>query len=177
MKQSGATLLELLAVLVVSAILLGIGIPSFSSFSRNSRLASVTNAFIASLHLTRSEAIKRRSRAVMCISATGSSCASSGDWHQGWMIFHDANNNAELDSDEAVIQNWQALSAGIRLTGNSPVSRYISYAPDGGSKQISGAWQAGRLTVCSEPGSSGSAREIIISSTGRVRTIVLAACP
>lgn len=177
MNQSGATLLELMVVLAVSAILLGIGIPSFASFTSNSRLASATNEMLSSLHLARSEAIKRRSRAAMCPSATGDACAESGDWDQGWVVFHDANNNAELDTDEVVIMVRQGLSTGMRLTGNSTVSHYISFAPDGGSKHVSGAWQAGTLTVCNKEGTSGPARQIVISKTGRPRTTVLAACP
>lgn len=177
MKQSGATLLELMVVLAVSAILLGIGIPSFGSLAHTSRLSSATNEMISSLHLTRSEAIKRRSRVVLCTSATGTSCAGSGGWHQGWVVFHDANNNTALDSGEAVIQARPSLPTGMQLTGNPSVSRYISYASDGGSKHVSGAWQAGTLTVCNVPESSGSARQIIISKTGRPRTIVLTACP
>jgi type IV fimbrial biogenesis protein FimT len=178
MRQSGATLLELIVVMAVSAILLGLSIPSFSSYSSNSRLSGVTNEIVSSLHLARSEAIKRSSRTVMCISATGTSCAASGDWHQGWLIFHDANNNAALDAGETVIQFRKAMPAGFRLTGNDHVSQYISYAPDGGTKMTSGAWQAGTLTVCNESALSYS-RKIIINKTGRPRTVkvVLASCP
>lgn len=179
MKQSGATLLELMVVLAISAILLGIGIPSFAAFTSNSRLASATNELVSSLHLARSEAIKRNSRVVLCSSATGTSCAASGGWHQGWLVFHDVNNNAALDSGEAVILSRQAFSAGFRLTGNRWVSSYISYGPSGATTTISGVLQVGTLTLCNESDASGTARQIIISRTGRPRTakITLASCP
>jgi type IV fimbrial biogenesis protein FimT len=179
MKQSGATLLELMVVLAVSAILLGIGIPSFAAFTSSSRLASATNELVSSLHLARSEAIKRNSRTVMCTSATGTACADSGGWHQGWLVFHDANNNAGLDAGETVFLARQALPAGFSLTGNQHVSKYISYTPGGATKLISGAFQAGTLILCNESGSLNSARKVVISSTGRPRTekITLASCP
>lgn len=179
MKQSGATLLELMVVLAVSAILLGIGIPSFSALTSSSRLASATNELVSSLHLARSEAIKRNSRTVMCTSATGTACADSGGWHQGWLVFHDANNSSVLDAGEAVILTRQALPAGFSLTGNEHISKYISYTPGGATKLISGAFQAGTLTLCNESGASGAARQVIISSTGRPRTVkvLLASCP
>lgn len=179
MKQSGATLLELMVVLAVSAILLGIGIPSFASFSGSSRLASVTNELVSSLHLARSEAIKRNSRVVLCTSATGTSCVASGGWHQGWLVFHDPNNNAVLDAGETVILARQALPAGFILTGNSHLSKYISYTPGGATKLISGAFQAGTLTLCNGSEAPGAARKVIISSTGRPRTVkvALASCP
>ncbi len=179
MKQSGATLLELMIVLAIAGILLAIGIPAFSSLAHTSRLSSFTNELVSSLHLARSEAIKRNSRAVMCKSDGGISCAASGGWHQGWLVFHDANNNAALDASETVILIRQALPAGFSMTGNTHVAKYISYAPTGGTKLISGAFQVGTLTLCNESGSPGSARQVIISSTGRPRTVkvTLASCP
>jgi type IV fimbrial biogenesis protein FimT len=179
MKQSGATLLELMVVLALSAILLTMGIPSFTSLLQANHLTSAANALVSSLHLTRGEAIKRNARVAMCPSLTGISCADGGGWHQGWVVFHDANNNAALDATEAVIQTQPAMRAGFRLTGNEPVSRYISYSPTGSARLISGAWQFGTLTVCNVSASSDTARQIIISSTGRPRTVkvVLASCP
>lgn len=179
MRQSGATLLELLMVLAISAILLGIAIPGFAAFSTSSRLANTTNSMLASLHLARSEAIKRRGRAVLCPSSTGTDCVAQGGWHLGWLLFHDANNNAVRDDGETVLLVQAGMPDGFRLTGNTPVARYISYTPTGAAQMISGAFQAGTLTVCNEAGSSGAAREIIISSTGRPRVVrtTLDACP
>lgn len=179
MKQSGVTLLELVVVLAVSLILLTIGIPSLASFIRANRLVSATNVLVSSLHLARSEAIKRRARAVMCPSTTGTSCASSGGWHQGWVVFHDANNNAALEANETVILSQPGMPEGFRLTGNAPVSRYISYTATGETQMLSGAWQAGTLTVCHEAEPTNLARQIIISKTGRPRTLktTLATCP
>jgi type IV fimbrial biogenesis protein FimT len=179
MKQSGTTLLELLAVLAVSAILLALAVPSLAAFTRNGQMSSASNALISSLQLTRSEAIKRGSQAVMCPSATGSSCASTGGWDQGWLVFHDANNNAGVDAGEAVILTRAALPAGLRATSKGSTARYISYESSGGTRQITNAFQSGTLTVCSEAGSLDSARKIIISKTGRARSarIALASCP
>ena len=179
MNQSGVTLVELMVVLAVFAILLGIGIPSFVGLANSSRLTSATNELVSSLHLARSEAIKRNSRTVMCTSATGTSCAASGGWQQGWLVFHDNNNNAVLDAGEMVILARQAQPAGLLLTGNMPVSKYISYSPSGATKLISGAFQAGTLTLCNVSGVPGMARQVVISSTGRPRTskITLASCP
>jgi type IV fimbrial biogenesis protein FimT len=179
MKQQGATLMELMVVLVVVGILATLGVPAFASLTRSSRLSSFTNEMVSSLHLTRSEAIKRNSHAVMCTSATGTSCAASGGWHQGWLVFHDANNNAELDAGETVIMVRQALPAGFFLTGNQTVNKYISYTPSGATRMISGGLQMGTLELCNESGSAGAARKIVISRTGRPRTerITMPSCP
>lgn len=177
MKQTGTTLEELLVALAIAAILLAFGVPAMASLMRTSRLTAATNDLLVSLHLARSEAIKRGSRVVACPSADGSSCAQTGGWHQGWLVFHDANNNAAPDGGEALIQVRQALPAGLRVTSQGSTARYISYAPTGATEQVSGAFQAGTLTLCSEWGGTQSARKIIISKTGRPRTTRLDACP
>ena len=179
MKQSGGTLLELLLVLAVSIILLGIGIPGLTAFTSSSRLVSATNELVSSLHLARSEAIKRNSRVVLCTSATGTSCAASGGWQQGWLVFHDPNNNAVLDANETVILARPFFPGRLKLDGNQWIARYISYTPSGATRMISGVLQVGTLTVCSVSAAWGTARKIIISSTGRPRTVkvMLASCP
>jgi len=179
MKQTGVTLVELMVVLAVAAILVGLAIPGFASLVHSSRLSAATTELLVSLHLARGEAIKRNARTVVCISADGSTCSTSGGWHQGWLIFHDTNNNAALDPSETVIYARQALPDSIRLTGNSTVSKYISYAPSGGTKSVTGAFQAGTLTVCNVASASGAARRVVISSTGRPRVarVTLASCP
>lgn len=179
MKQSGTTLLELIVTLSIAGILLAVAVPSFTSLINSSRLSSFANELISSLHLTRSEAIKRNSRAVMCPSETGTSCAATGGWHLGWLVFHDPNNNAALDVGETVIMARRALPAGLWAKSTDPTAKYISYAPNGATRKITGAWQGGTLTLCNESGSSSPATKVIISSTGRPRTekTLLASCP
>ncbi len=170
MKQCGATLLELIVVLAVSATLLTIAVPGLSALFHSSRLASATNALIVSLHVARSEAIKRRQRVILCPSPGGDACAGSGGWHQGWMVFHDANNNAQRDAGESVLLAHPALPGGMRVTSKGSTASYISYTPAGGTQQIGGAFQAGTLTLCHVSASPDSARQVVIYRTGRPRT-------
>lgn len=176
MSGRGATLIELLVVLVIAAILLAAAVPALSAQVRASQVSGATNELLSAIHLARSEAIKRRSRTVVCSSPDGLHCADGG-WQQGWIVFHDSNNNAQHESDEVLIASRPAFPQGLSITGNLWVARYISYAPHGGSLLVSGAWQAGRLTVCGKTGSSQAVRQIIISSTGRPRTVKLEVCP
>jgi len=178
MRQTGTTLPEMMTVLAAVAIMLSIALPGMSTLMDSRVLSAATNDILASLHLARSESIKRGSRAVLCPSEDGNVCSGEG-WHSGWLVFQDLNNNAARDDGEALIQSRPALPAGIRLTGNQFVSNYISYAPNGGTKLVGGFLQAGTLTVCREAESPTRARRLIISTTGRVRTIKLdlANCP
>ena len=166
----GFTLLELIVVLAIGSVLMSVTVPALTGMLNTQRATSTVNAFFVSLNLARSEAIKRNGRAVMCKTADGVSCTSSGGWEQGWMVFHDANNNAALDAGEVVIQRQGPASRGMRLTGNSSVANYVSFSPSGTAKLTSGAFQAGTFTLCAAYTSSTDVRQIVLSGTGRSRT-------
>ncbi len=168
---AGFTLIELMVVVALVAVLQSLAAPALMSLANSMRLTTATNLLFSSLLLARSEAIKRNSRAVVCKSATGSACITTGGWEQGWIVFHDANNNAALDSGEAILSREQTVSPPIRLTGNSPVASYVSYTAMGTSNYPSGAFQTGTFTICPESSTSVAAREIKISISGRPRTL------
>jgi type IV fimbrial biogenesis protein FimT len=170
-KRAGFTLIELLLVVALVAVLLSLAMPSLAGMANSMRLTTATNSLFSSLMLARSEAIMRNSRAVVCKSATGNACIATGGWEQGWIVFHDTNNNAALDAGEVVLSREQAVSHPIRLTGNGPVASYVSYNAMGETSYPSGAFQAGTLTVCTESTTRTDAREIKISSNGRPRTL------
>jgi type IV fimbrial biogenesis protein FimT len=164
-KQSGFTLMELIITMAIAAIVLAIGVPSFQEMMRSNRLATQTNEFLGALALARSEAIKRGRRVTLCKSADGASCAASGGYQQGWIVFVDTNDNAAVDSGELVLRVKAAMEGDLTLTGNSTVQSYISYVAGGMSQLVTGGFQAGTLTLCAVP----KARSIIINSLGRAR--------
>lgn len=166
-KSAGFTLVELIVTLVLAALVLTLGVPSFQEMIRDNRLVATVNELIGALNLARSEAIKRGVRVTLCKSADGAACTASGGYEQGWIVFVDPNDNAAVDADETIIRVFQAIptGAGMTLTGNAPVARYISYVATGATQLTSGAFQAGTLTLCAAP----KARRIVINSVGRVR--------
>lgn len=177
--SAGFTLIELMVVLAVLAILQTQAAPAFSGVVASVRLTAAVNSLLSSLLLARSEAIKRNSRVVLCKSATGDACTPVGGWEQGWIVFHDANNNATRDSSEVIVSREHALPSPLRLFGNSPVANYVSYTPSGRTEYASGAFQAGTLTACTHSTTEGDARQIVINIAGRPRTVktTVAQCP
>lgn len=174
----GFTLVELLVVIAIAAVLAAVGVPSWRAFSEKLQLAGVSDAFVASLHLARSEAIKRHDRVALCKSADGAFCAPAGGWDQGWIIFHDRNNNGRREEPEQILRRQQALPAALRLSGNLTVAQYVSFVPTGATKLVGGGFQAGTLTVCWESGRTAQARQIILNAAGRprVRAFTAGAC-
>ena len=169
-QPKGYTLVELLVVLAVGALLMLIAVPALTGMLNSQKAISTINALYTSLNLARSEAIKRNARAVLCKTADGLSCTHNGGWEQGWILFHDANNNAVFDPGETVLHQQGPAPAGVRLTGNLPVAHYVSYSPAGTAKLPSGAFQAGTFTLCMASAPSVDIRQVVLPSTGRART-------
>jgi type IV fimbrial biogenesis protein FimT len=165
----GLTSIELMAVIAIAGILFGAGIPSFLGAIRSARLTSAANGLHASLVLARSEAAKRHARVALCKSADGAGCAAAGGWEQGWIVFHDANNNGARDAGEPIVSRFDPLPKDLRLSGNLNVARYVSYAPTGETKLASGAFQAGTITLCNVSSGSEDARQIVLNAVGRPR--------
>lgn len=174
---SGFTLVECLIAVAVLAILTTSAIPAYTSMLTSHLLATQANDFLAALNLARSEAIKRNGRVVVCKSVAGEDCEPDAGWEQGWIVFDDRNNNANLDGADELLRRVGALAEGFVMVGNTPVAEYVSYTPLGLTKTTSGAFQAGTLTLCkSTAGNEG--RQIVIGITGRprVKKVSAAAC-
>lgn len=169
LAQRGVSLLESVVTLGLVAGTLQMAAPAFSDYLDATRLSAASQELYSDLQLARIEAIKRNRRVALCKSADARSCASEGGWEQGWILFHDENNNGQADAGEEVIARHAALPEGLRAHGNQPVDEYISYTPLGATRSRSGALQAGTVTVCRFSGTTSATRELVINVMGRPR--------
>lgn len=144
----GFTLLEVLVVLVLLGVLLALAAPSLTHLREKHQMQSQAEQLQAGLMLSRSEALRRQQRVTLCVRGEGQDCASEGTWAQGWVVFVDGNDNAVRDQEEKVLWVQAALPPFMTLQGNTTVSRYVSYGPDGRSQSTTGAFQAGTLSLC-----------------------------
>jgi type IV fimbrial biogenesis protein FimT len=172
MRHKGFTLIELIVVVAIAAVVLMIGIPSFSASIKSSEVQTGSSNFFTTLLLARSEAVKRNQPAVICKSADGAACTAAGDWEDGWLIYADADLDNVQDSGEEVIRSYLALSNQITLrSNNASQSNRLTYRPDGTITT------AGTFRVC-HGGETQWGRSIIISVTGRARREDgVASCP
>jgi type IV fimbrial biogenesis protein FimT len=167
--QAGLTLIEVLIVMAILGILMPMGVSQLNGVMDSMKLTAASNSLVSHFHFARSEAIKRNGRVVLCTSDGATGCSTTGGWHQGWIVFYDANGNGLRELAEPLLAREDRLSAVLRLTGNLNVARYVSFAPNGATKLSSGAFQAGTLTICRHSAEAGEARQVILNAVGRPR--------
>lgn len=173
--KNGFTLIELMVTLSVAAILLAVAVPNFVTFVQNNRLATQANDLVTMLNYARSEAIKRGARVTVCSSTAGNACAGSTTWDTGLLVFADADGDGVVDGGETVLQVRQGLEGSNSLR-SSTLTR-VTYQASG---FLFGFGANGTFKLCDARGTA-SARAIVVSNQGRVRTNTLAAegfaCP
>ncbi|HXF47632.1 MAG TPA: GspH/FimT family pseudopilin, partial [Burkholderiaceae bacterium] len=146
--ERGVTLIELLVVIAIMAILLAVGVPSFSTFIDRNRVAGEVNEMLADLALARSEALARRGRVILCRSADPAAAAATCDaaaesWDSGWIVFVDntaggtAFQRDPADPIEAVIRVYQRTSPQVEIRARPPFAG-ISVTADGTAWLLNG---------------------------------------
>ncbi len=68
-KQQGITLIEALISIIILAILLAIGVPSFTTWLQNSQIRTATESIVNGLQLARAEAVRRNEQVSFILGA------------------------------------------------------------------------------------------------------------
>ncbi len=186
-KQRGLSLIELMVTLFIVSILLGIGGPQFAQFMANNRMAAAVNDLNVSLHMARTEAIKRNAFVTVCPSTTFDAaapvCEPTASFTDGWIVFVDADNNGAPDltlgNDNVLLQSHHAMNTDIDLlAGNAggliPGDQFMVFGPNGYPlTQVNGNNAIFSIQLCDKRGAKdtgadiGAGRWITISPTGR----------
>lgn len=175
--QHGVTLIELLIVVAISAILLAVGVPMFSTFVDRNRVAAEVNELIADLALARSEALARRGRVGMCASANptaaGATCA-AGAWTTGWIVYVD--NGATIgarDAGEEIIRVHTPGAPGITVTPNLAITGiYVTSDGtvfDSTSSPLGAMGTADPLRFNVAGSDNANRRTVCVNASGRAR--------
>ncbi|MCK5918507.1 MAG: GspH/FimT family protein [Cocleimonas sp.] len=159
--SKGFTLIELITTIAVAAILAAIAIPSFATILKNNAMVTTNNKILAALNFTRSSAITNGASATLCKSnAQSTDCDSTASWEDGWIVFNDTNGNAQVDTNEVILNVYQGIKGDLTISYRH--SRLV-YNNDGFSMGY-----AGVFLLCDSRGNSAK-KGIIISSNGRPR--------
>lgn len=165
-QQAGFTLIELMIVIVLVAIFVTVGVPSFQNLVSDNRLSTQANRLVSSLQLARTEALKLGTPVSICRTTDGASCAGVGaSWESGWLVFVDTNANGDVDGERIILTNG-ALSGGNTLRAAAPFNDFVNYQPNGLQSAANGAF---RVCDGKNPDTS-KGRNIAVSPTGSITT-------
>jgi len=170
MHQEGVTLIELLVTLSVVAIIVAVGVPALRDFFAMNQMSAAVNDLVTSLHLARSEAIKREISTRLCPStnwdAPNPACTQNGDLADGWIVVADPAANP------VVIQRHEPLPDRIRI--NRDFNDSIDFSASGLPNNANAGGEFNML-LCDDRGDRdtgdglAAGRWINIRGTGRPR--------
>ncbi len=185
-RHTGFTLIELMITIVLVALILGLGVPSFVEFSRNNRMTGAANDLLADLNLARTASVKRHVPVTICASAnpmaaTPACAATNATSFAGWIVFVDDANpavaaatdgNAVFDAGvgETLLRRHPLLPTGTTAKSDTG---FVTYAASGFPEAVGSVASATRVVMCDSRGNTAvaagksAARGISVSVTGR----------
>lgn len=161
--------MELMIVLVIASILMVAGAPAMGSFVRNNRVQSQALTLMRTMHFARSEAIKRKTRVVLCRSsdptaATPSCGGSENIWTTGILIFASGDtDNIYQPANDSLLRIATGIDNGLTVITNSTSNRNLEYNSDGTTNEGGGT---ARFAVCDKRGGPFG-RQINVAPVGR----------
>lgn len=167
-RSHGFSLLECLMTAGLMAIMASLAWSTAWQQYHALALRTGGDLFMRDVLRARSEALHRGVVMTLCKSHDGLQCDRNGDWDQGWLMFVDRHHNAWVDDATNTILSVQIPLQGLQLRGNTPVRHYISWNPEGYSLLVTGGFQAGTLTLCSQH-APVTGMVFTLSASGRMR--------
>ncbi|SEA48003.1 type IV fimbrial biogenesis protein FimT [Microbulbifer marinus] len=163
-RSAGFTLIELMIVIAILAILIAIGVPSFTSLIKNNRLTSAANDLAGALHFARAEAVRRGSSVQVS--------SVSDNIGNGVRVWFDADGDGNLDSgadssEELRLVRMAAPAVSVAADTGANVS--LTFSARG---RASGAVI---LSICDDR-SGNYGKEVSLLATGVMRTKSGIAC-
>jgi type IV fimbrial biogenesis protein FimT len=159
--QQGITALDLLVSMAIAAILVALGVPAFENYGLEQRMKAAVSSLHSDLALARNEAIGLNARVVACPADASGNCADLANWHAGWLVFLDSNDDREWQNTEVLLRRADPLKA-VRITSSINRKR-LRFFPNGTAPGSNAS-----ITFCDARGTA-SARQIVLSGSGRIR--------
>lgn len=171
-KNPGFTLIELMITLIVAAILLAWGVPSFLRFMERTTLTSETNTWVGVINHARNEAITRGERVTVCRSLNPDACQGDADcdcgvteapgsppnYHSGYLVFTSTGNPQAINFrpgpspnfGNELIRTGRTQTDQVTIRGNGQADNAFSFMPDGSldPNDVSAGGVTARHVIC-----------------------------
>jgi len=164
---AGFSLIELLTAITVFAVLLTIGVPSFTNLIRNQRISTQANSVVGALNFARAEVAARSMPVTVCAasSAARTECGDITNWQFGWIIFTDRSGTpGVIDGTDEVLQTGEPPVTGFAINASNPFVRFGFRSGETAARNF-----VIRPTDASRCAITGT-RMIDVTVTGRVST-------
>lgn len=157
-RDGGLSLIELMIAMALVAIVLGLGVPAFSSTLAGHRLNTVGNDLAAAAQMARSEAVKRNRSITLCrtVSPADTACIAPpvpDDRWAHWIVF---------DTASTVLRQGSAADSGNTRVRSSYGNHSVAFASSGLPLTN------GSITVCTPDRQSDNQRVINIGPGSRI---------
>lgn len=158
--STGYSLYELLMTLVLVALVMTLGLPSFGAIVANHRLRVEVDALFHAIHLARKDSVTRRRAVTLCPTVDGRNCRPGYDWSSGWIRF------VNLDRDEPPVRDTQEPV--LQFHQVAPQTRIVANRQGFTLRSTELRATNGTLIVCDDNGRADP-RALVVSYTGRPR--------
>lgn len=167
-KNKGLSLIELLITVSVMGILIAVSMPSFRDTLESMNANTQMKTLLSTLNLARAEAIKRGRNVSICASDDGADC-DADSWSDGWMVFVDANGDADgdsgsVDAGDEIIRVFESIGANSTLTFTTDLYQFNSMG-------FGAAAAVQTFLICPGSGIAANARSLEVAVSGRGRRI------
>lgn len=173
-RDAGLTLVELLVAMATLAVLIALAAPNLRPVLERWHVRHTINGLRDTLHVARSEAIRRNGRVTVQKHPNSESCASPAnnqEWDCGWFVCHDANENGVCETHEAVLHTLRVTPGSkVVRTGGAASIRFNRWG------MVAGTWPSFSVYPHGKTNSDPAAQRLCMGSGGRIRVIAAATC-
>lgn len=111
-REGGFTMVELMIVIVITAILLSLATPNLSGLLARNQLLGQTNEITTALATARSEAVSRGVRAGACLSDDETTCRANvpgAGWIGSIIVYADTNRSNTLSNADPILRVYRTF--------------------------------------------------------------------
>ena len=166
--ELGFTLVELMATLVIMAIVITIGVPGLTDFIASQRVRTTASDLVADMALARAEAIKESRQAIMERLAGATST-----WKDGWRICVDINSNGTCDAAEVRKATTPVPGRTAVCATTADLNDRIVFRPDGRVLRTTAPGASDGIKVSDDNADSATSNDrirlIFLGISGRAR--------